>query len=576
MLVEEEFHQTHNALEIALLGELDEDREDLLRSYTKVEDTLEQSRNFILYIIFFVFVFTVSIGYFISHSISEPIKNLSQIVQAITGGDLTKRAEVKSKNEIGQLAKNFNLMTDKLVQALQRQKEYATERLAKVTPILQKISMGDFSKNVEVPQREDEFTEHLVALSLMIDDLKEIEKVQKEAEEARIAVVTERAKAEEAKKTEAVLRAEKNKLQKYLDIAGAVILILDLGQKVLLINKKGSEILRHKTGRKIIGKNWINNFVPEKNRTQVKTNFEKLISGKTDQVKYYEYPILAKNGEEKIISWQQSILNDEKGQPQAVLGVGIDITELKQARVNIKQLEELNKMKDDFLNIATHELRTPLTSIVGLSEIMSNQKPSLSSANQKYVNIIHGEGTKLAHIIERILTVTRFESGKETVYLEPFNLTTFVSSLQPSLDIIAKKKNSKIITDIEKKNIVVRSDKEKISQVIYNLIDNAVKYGPEGQTITISITKPEKDWVKVEVTDQGPGISLELQEKLFTKFSQLEPSLIRSQEGTGLGLYICRLIVDKLRGKIGVKSELGKGSTFYFALPIRKKSNNPK
>jgi len=381
--------------------------------------------------------------------------------------------------------------------------------------------------------------------------------------------ITERKKMEEA------LREERNKLQKYLAVAGIIVLVLSPEGKVLLMNNKGSEVLGYKR-MEILGKNWFTNFIPEKNRAEVRAFFEKLINEIVDHVEYFENIVLTKNGEKKTISWHNSLLKDEKGGVQAILSTGADITELKQAKMTIEQLKELDKMKDEFLNIAAHELRTPLTSIIGLSEIIKEQNPSLASSSQKYIDIINAEGVKLSHIIKRMLTVTRFESGRETVYLEQFNLPAFVSSSLPNLNIIAKEKKSRIVFETEKKSIVIRSDKEKISQVIYNFVDNAVKYGPEGQTITISVIKPERDWVKVEVTDQGEGIPEDLQKRLFTKFSQLEPSLSRSQEGTGLGLYICKLIVDSLGGKIGVESELGKGSTFYFILPINKPSESPR
>jgi len=378
----------------------------------------------------------------------------------------------------------------------------------------------------------------------------------------------------ERKKAERALLEEKNKLQTYLDVAGIIILILSAKNKVLFINKKGSELLGYK-GMEILGKDWFTNFIPEKNRVETKDVFGKLINEERNRTEYFESSVSTKGGEERIITWHNVLLKDEQGKPQAVLVTGADITELKEAKLTIEQLRALDKMKDDFLNIAAHELRTPLTSIIGLSEIIKEQKPSLAPPYPKYINIICNESIRLGHIIKRMLTVTRFESGRETVRVEPFNLVTFVPSLLPNLNILAKKKKSRIVTNIEKKNIVIRSDKEKISQVIYNFVDNAIKYGPEAQTIVISATKPEKDWVKIEVTDQGPGIPPSLQKRLFTQFSQLEFSLSRSQEGTGLGLYICKLIVDMLGGKIGVKSVLGKGSTFYFTLPTKKTSKSP-
>ena len=246
---------------------------------------------------------------------------------------------------------------------------------------------------------------------------------------------------------------------------------------------------------------------------------------------------------------------------------------LKEARRNLEgkiyRLTELDKIKDDFLNITAHELKTPLTSIVGLSKIVKNQKSSLSPEQKNYLEIIHKEGVNLSLIMRRILTVTRFESGKEAVSYEIVNLSTFLTSLIPTLNILAKKTNSKVVAKIDKNDLVVKTDKEKISEVINNFVDNALKYGPKGQTITI-VAKKENNHVKIEVVDQGMGISKAQQNKLFDKFSQLEPSISRSREGIGLGLYICKLIVDKLGGRIGVESRLSKGSTFYFTLPLQK------
>ena len=364
-----------------------------------------------------------------------------------------------------------------------------------------------------------------------------------------------------------MLRAERDKLQKYFDIAGIVVVAFDINRKVLLVNRKCSEVLGYKT-KEIMGKDWVTNFVSKKSKAEARTIFKNLIKGKIEQLEYFEEPILTKNGKEKILACRAIVLKGEKGEVQAILSTGIDITELKQAKVTIEQLKELDRLKDEFLNIAAHEFKTPLTSIIGLSEVIKEQKPFFDSQCQKYINIIHQEGNKLSRIVKRILTVTRYESARETVNIEPFNLTTFISSLLPNLQMLAEKKKSRIVIKTEKKDMIIKSDKEKISQVIYNLVDNAVRYGPEGQTITISITKPEKDQIKISVTDQGKGIPPALQKRLFTKFSQLEPSLSRSQEGTGLGLYICKLIVDKLGGEIGVKSILNKGSTFYFTLPI--------
>lgn len=376
--------------------------------------------------------------------------------------------------------------------------------------------------------------------------------------------ITERKKMEEA------LLEERNKLQKYFDIAGVIIVVLSPEGKVLLVNKKGYEVLGYSIAE-VIGQDWFANFVPSEKRVEMRAVFENLKAADMKNGAYgvYESPILTKDGKEQIIAWHNTVLKDKTGGVQAVLATGEDITELEQAKGLIEHLKEVDKLKDDFLNIAAHELKTPLTSILALSEMMKEGKLSSSSPEyQKYVTIIYDEGTRLTSTVRGLLTVTRYESGREITRIESFNLAAFISSLLPSLNIMAGKRKAKVVIDIKNMDIVMKSDKEKISNVVYNFVDNAVKYGRGGQTITISVAEPKKEWVSVEVTDQGEGIPQELQKRLFAKFSQLEPSISRSQEGIGLGLYICKLTIDQLGGKIGARSTLGKGSTFYFSLPL--------
>ena len=370
------------------------------------------------------------------------------------------------------------------------------------------------------------------------------------------------------KKTEIVMQEEKNKLEKYFNATGAIISFLSLDGKVLLINKIGCETLEYNRDD-ILNKNWVNEFILEKDRIKATAIFDSIIREKTDEIKYFESALLTKNRKNTIVNWGIVVIKGESDENQAILNIGINTTELAEARIAIDQLEELNRLKDDFLNISAHELKTPLTSIIGFSGILKEQSHSLNSEQQKYINIINAESIMLNNIIKRILTITRFESGREIINFEPINLAALIQSFQPTLGMLLNNKKAKLVINTEKNDIVVKSNKEKILEVIYNFVDNSLKYGSKEQTITISVTQPEKERVKIAVKDQGPGIPPEKIDKLFNKFSQLEPSLVRSQEGTGLGLYICKLIVDSLGGKIGVESEPNKGSTFYFTLPIK-------
>lgn len=370
----------------------------------------------------------------------------------------------------------------------------------------------------------------------------------------------------EIKNSKNSLQAEKNKLQQYLDVAGVIVLIFDTNNKVLLINKKGCEIIGAKASE-IIGQDWVGTYVKRKNQIQTRSSLIFLL-GNVNPVDTLENIIISKDKSEKNIVWHFSILHDGNGSDQTILATGVDVTELTKAKITINQLKEVDNLKNEVLNIATHELKTPLISIVGLSEVMEQQPKTIPTEYQNYISIIRKEGKRLVDLIKTMLTASRNEIGEASAVKEKFDLVELLLSLKTSLSVLVKRTNSQVSFNIQPKKLIITSDKEKIHQVIYNLVDNAVKYGTEKQTIDLNLFLVNDKFVKIEVRGDGQGISKEMQKKLFVKFSQLEPTLSRSQDGMGLGLYICKQNVENLGGEIGVKSSIGKGATFYFTLPL--------
>jgi len=362
------------------------------------------------------------------------------------------------------------------------------------------------------------------------------------------------------------LKSEKKKLQQYLDVAGVIVLIFDVNNNVLLINKKGRELLKIEAGE-IMGRDWVSLFV--KKTDQIKTrSLLDFLTGNIAPVDTIENVLIAKDKTEKNIVWHFSLLKNENNVSQAILGTGVDVTELAAARVTIHQLKEVDRLKNEVLNIATHELKTPLISIVGLSEVMEKQPKTIPEDYKNFISLIHTEGLKLTNLIKTMLTASRNEVGQVTVNIEKFVFDEWILAMGTSLNILAKRSESKVVFDIQAKGLNMASDKIKISQVIYNFVDNAVKYGPKNQTISIAVTQPDEKTVRLAVTGAGQGIPKDKQKSLFLKFSQLEPSLSRSQDGMGLGLYICKQSIESLGGQIGVISEVGQGATFFFTLPL--------
>lgn len=430
--------------------------------------------------------------------------------------------------------------------------------ISKLTNLTKEIESGDYKATVsaDLLKGNDEVASLANSFNNMISSIKSnIKKLQEYNEEI--------------KKSHGLLKTEKDKLQQYLDVAGVIVLIFDNDNNVLLVNKKGREILGV-DNQDIIGKNWITEFVSKKNQAQTKGLLNFLIGG-TALSDMLENVIISKNNIQKNIVWHFSILKNGKGTPNSVLATGVDITELTEAKITINQLKEVDKLKNEVLNIATHELKTPLVSIVGLTEVMEKQPKTIPDDYRNFISIIHTEGLKLSNLIKTMLTTSRNEVGKMTINKEKFDLVNLISTFEASLNVLAKKTNSKIKMNFQVKELPIESDKTKISEVIYNFVDNAVKYGPEGQTIGVNLFLTDDNYARIEIVGAGRGISKEKQKKLFLKFSQLEPSLSRSQDGMGLGLYICKQNVESLGGQIGVISEVNQGATFYFTLPLTSK-----
>jgi PAS domain S-box-containing protein len=365
-----------------------------------------------------------------------------------------------------------------------------------------------------------------------------------------------------------MLQAEKDKLQRYLDVASVLTVVFDADMRVKSVNRKWNDFFKV-SSRRITGKDWVNFFVFASEREQTKNTILSLPKINHGTIMALENSVVLSSGERRDIFWRFALMPSTQKKEVSFLGVGLDVTEFKKAKATIGELKELNRLKDEFLNIATHELKTPLTSIIGLSEVLIGQGERVDRQRFRYLKIIHEEGLRLAHTMRQMLEVARYESGRFVVAKKKFVPSKMIEALGPSLSVLAKDKDFRIVIAEEARGIFARSDKQRISQVIYDLVDNAAKHSGDSKIIEVSLSRPSDGELKVEVIDDGVGISPEMQGKLFSKFFQLNPSLSRPQEGIGLGLYSCKLAVESLGGKIGLKSSPGKGANFYFTIPIR-------
>jgi len=233
------------------------------------------------------------------------------------------------------------------------------------------------------------------------------------------------------------------------------------------------------------------------------------------------------------------------------------------------RLKELDKLKDDFVSIASHELRTPMTAIKSYLWMALNKGASIDVKTKEYLTIATISTDRLIKLVSNMLTISRIEGKRLQLVMKECNLQELIHHVYDELSVKAREQGIRFSVQLPKKNIVVNGDSDKLHEVIQNLVGNALKFTQSGGEITIAASIKGSE-VEVKVKDTGPGMSKEDQAKLFQKFGLMGNSYAKATNasGTGLGLYISKQIISMHKGHIGVESTLGKGATFYFTLPL--------
>ena len=234
---------------------------------------------------------------------------------------------------------------------------------------------------------------------------------------------------------------------------------------------------------------------------------------------------------------------------------------------DVTRIKEYDKLKSDMISLMSHELRTPITSINGFAELLMNDE-AIPAESREFLSIINGESQRLSRMINTFLAVTQLEAAdKQEVLKIPLKLDDVVRETLTSLQPVAKKKRIRLVEQPSSRLPPVAADRSLITQVVTNLIGNAIKYSPERTTVTIS-TMLEADTVRLCVEDRGYGIPPESVDRVWEKFYRVaRDGQEKDEESTGLGLSFVREVVEQHGGTVGLESEVGRGSKFSFTLP---------
>jgi len=283
--------------------------------------------------------------------------------------------------------------------------------------------------------------------------------------------------------------------------------------------------------------------------------------------------------------WYNSVLRDERGQLVSVLSLVLDVTAREKAeqeraallvreRDARKHAEEADRLKDEFLATLSHELRTPLTSILGWASMIRNGEVEGANA-VRALETIERNARSQARLIDDLLDVSRIITGNLRLELNPLNLTAIVEAAIDALRPTADVKGIQLKTEFTPGECLVKGDSNRLRQVIWNLLSNAIKFTSRGGNVSVDLHCVDSN-ARLVVTDTGEGISEAFLPYVFERFRQAEASMSRKQGGLGLGLAVCRHLVELHGGTISAESEgLGHGSAFAVDLPLAQERRDP-
>lgn len=388
------------------------------------------------------------------------------------------------------------------------------------------------------------------------------------------------------------LRQAEYRWRMLLDNVNLIVVGLDREGRIAYANPYFLSLTGYEDSE-IIGTDWFERFIPAEDRADCKRYFEQLFC-QTETVTLaddlrHTNVIYDRNGQEVLINWNNTLLSDGQGRTIGTASIGEDITERA----------EIEKMKAEFISVVSHELRTPLTAIHGGIKLLTKGLVSSSSEQGKaLLNVVANSSERLVQLVNSILELEWMASDKSLLKKRSLNTQEITQKIAQSFETVSVLKD--ITLTVNDPGIEIVADGDRLVQALNNLIHNAVRFSPEKSKIWLSVEleepptpekqkqkkqklenqepetqksetqKPEtlNQAVRFKVRDQGRGIPPEKCKIIFESFTQVDASDTRREGGTGIGLSICRRIVEQHGGTLAVESTLGEGSCFSFTLPV--------
>jgi PAS domain S-box-containing protein len=470
---------------------------------------------------FLLFVALVIVTFLTSRDISGPLRSLTEQAGDVARGKLDTEVSVFSEDEIGKMGWALRQMKDSLIRSNQALEAKVSER----TSELQKAN----------------------------DELKK--------------EIAERKRAEE------LMRRSEQRLSFHIQQTPLAFIEWDTNLQVTDWNPSAERIFGY-SKEEALGRHATDLIVPEENKDLMDFKWSELkkLSGGIQMAT----PNVTKDGRQLVCEWYNTPLIDEQGEILGLASLAEDITDRKKGEEELKRAKEAaessDRAKSEFLANMSHEIRTPMNGVIGMTGLLLDTE--LTPEQSEYAETIRTSADSLLSLVNDILDFSKIEAGQLDLEFLDFDLRTTVEDVTDMLAIKAHDKGLELSCLIHPDvPSLVRGDPGRLRQVLINLAGNAIKFTERGEVhIRATVTEETGDRVTVRfsVTDTGIGIPRDGLDRLFETFSQVDSSITRRYGGTGLGLAISRQLVGMMGGEIGVESEEGKGSTFWFDVVLEK------
>jgi PAS domain S-box-containing protein len=487
---------------------------------TEPRAIIAQGKASIIYFLsiygFVFFVFTIVILLLLDRIVIKKLQNLTNnVIKMRSDKNTSERIMINGNDELATLAHEINSMLDSVEESSQ------------------KVKQDEIQIEAEARELEHKNTTLEKSTETLLNVMGDLESTKSKIEHEKIL-------------DEIMLKS-----------IGEGLIVTDHDGVITIANKSSQEMFGW-DGDELIGKP-INVWIPmqTENRDALSpqdTVISKVLkNGLRETATYY---FTRKDGSEfPAIITSTAVVVDDK--ITGAISVIHDVTKEK----------EVDRMKTEFISLASHQLRTPLVATKWISEILQEESQGLNPEIKQYITSIHEANEHMIDLVDALLNISRIESGRIIIDPKPTSLPDLVKSVISEVAVMSKEKDIQISVSSEENLPTIQLDPKLMRHVYMNLLTNSIKYSPDHSHITVSLYRKDTDIIS-EVKDEGYGIPKNVTDRVFQKFFRAENIAKKVTEGTGLGLYLVKLIVDAAEGKIWFETEENKGTRFWFSLPI--------